>query len=450
MSVPWRFVLSSFNAEDHSGLDHTGSVPQGAHTATGRRRPRWLAYVLVILGIIAVGALAYWFAVAGVAKNTKQGRQPAPVAVAKVVLVDMPETLNAIGTVTPLDTATVQTQLAGNVMAILFKEGQMVTQGQPIVQIDPRPYALALQQAQGTLARDQASLAIAQLDLKRYETLSSQDSIARQTMEDERGTVAQLQGTVLTDRAQVGSARLNLQYTTIRAPFTGRIGLKQVTVGNYVTPSATGSASGTASGVAVITRVDPIDVEFAVPQALLSDVQHKVGSGAGLPVTILDQDNTTVLAHGTFSTFDNQIATATGTVNAKARVANPAVRAKDGNTSPTLFPNQFVNATMLVNTLHQVPVVPVSALRHGPQGDFVFVVQGDHTVKIAIVKTGPSDAANTAILSGLHQGQTVVSEGADGLDDGSTVRLPGDKGGADGKSGKAGGGHHKKQAGADS
>jgi len=466
-------VLSSFNAEDHSGLDHTGSNPYGTH----RSRPRWLVYGLILLGLVVIALGARWFAAGGVTKNAKSGRPAAPVAVATVVLADMPETLNAIGTVTPLDTATVQTQLAGNVMAILFKEGQMVTQGQAIVQIDPRPYKLALDQAQGTLARDSATLAMAQLDLKRYETLASQDSIARQTMEDERGTVAQLQGTVMTDRAAVGSARLNLQYTTIRAPFTGRIGLKQVTVGNYVTPSATGSttSTSTSSGVAVITRIDPIDVQFAVPQALLSDVQHKVGSGAGLPVTILDQDNATVLAQGTFSTFDNQIATATGTVNAKARVANPVIKAKDGNTSPTLFPNQFVNATMLVDTLRQVPIVPVSALRHGPQGDFVFVVQdgkapadksqagksetgkgdaeqGGHIVKIAIVKTGPSDAKNTAILSGLQKGQIVVSEGADGLDEGSVVRLPGEKGGAagaDGKTGKAGG-HHKKQAGADS
>ena len=392
-------------------------------------------------------------------KNSKAGHPAAAVAVATVALADMPETLNAIGTVTPLDTATVQTQLAGTVMALLFTEGQMVTQGQPIVQIDPRPYALTLQQAQGTLARDSATLAMAQLDLRRYETLSAQDSIARQTMEDERGTVAQLQGTVTTDRAAVGSARLNLQYTTIKAPFTGRIGLKQVTVGNYVTPGST-------TGVAIITRIDPIDVEFAVPQAMLADVQRKVGSGAGLPVTVLDQDNRTVLANGTFSTFDNQIATATGTVNAKARVANPVVTARDGNTSPTLFPNQFVNATMLVDTLRQVPVVPVSALRHGPQGDFVFVVQGDHTVKIAIVKTGPSDATSTAILSGLRKGQVVVSEGADGLDEGSAVRLPGDKGDAakggavaggtgkgntgKGDTGRGGGTHHKKQAGADS
>ncbi len=397
----------------------------------------------MLVGLIAVALLAWWFAMAGVSKNTHAGRPPAAVNIATVALADMPETVSAIGTVIPLDTATVQSQVSGTVTAILFKEGQIVSQGQPIVQIDPRPYTLALQQAEGTLAHDLASLAMARMDLKRYETLASQDSIARQTMEDERATVAQLEGTVATDRAAVGTGRLNLQYATIKAPFAGRIGLKQVFVGNYVTPSTTG-------GVATVTRIDPIDVEFSVPQALLGDVQRKVGSGAGLPVTVFDQDNKTVLAHGSFATFDNQINTSTGTVMAKARVAN---RPAGGNAMPgalALFPNQFVNVTMLVDTLHQVPVVPVSALRHGSQGDFAFVVQPDKTVKIAIVRTGPSDGTNTAILSGLHQGQVVVSEGADGLDDGSAVRLPGDRSGdkPGGAGGAAAGGHKRKAGGA--
>lgn len=394
-----------------------------AEPAPHRSRPRWLAYVLVIVAIALVALAARWFASAGVSKNTKAGRPAAAVAVARVDLADMPENVSAIGTVTPMDTATVHTQLAGYVMAVLYKEGQMVSAGQPLVQIDPRPYRLALQQAQGTLARDSASLAMAKQDLARYETLSRQDSIARQTMEDERATVAQLEGTVATDRAAVGTARLNLEYTTVKAPFAGRVGLKPIFVGNYATPSD-------ANGVAVVTRVDPIDVEFAVPQGQLADVRRKAGSGEGLPVTVLDQDNKTKLATGTFSTFDNQINTSTGTVMAKARVANSAAAGK----APPLFPNQFVNVTMLVDTLHQVPVVPVSALRHGPQGDFVFVVQPDNTVKIAVVRTGPSDGARTAILQGLARGQTVVSEGADGLDDGSAVRLPG-QGGDSAKSG---------------
>lgn len=399
----------------------------------------------MLLAVVLIALGARWFAAAGVSKNTKAGRPAAAVAVATVTLADMPETVSAIGTVIPLDTATVQTLVAGNVTQILFKEGQLVAQGQPIVQIDPRPFRLTLQQAQGTLARDSASLGMAQLDLKRYETLAAQDSIARQTMEDERATVAQLQGTVATDRAAVGSARLNLDYTTIKAPFAGRIGLKQIFVGNYIAP-------GNTTGVAVVTRVDPIDVEFAIPQAQLAAVQHKVGSGAGLPVTVLDQDNKTVLAQGMFATFDNQINTGTGTVQAKARVANPPVTdpsfdGRHGNRAPALFPNQFVNVTMLIDTLRQVAVVPVSALRHGSQGDFVFVVQPDNTVKIAVVRTGPSDGTQTAILSGLQKGQVIVSEGADGLDDGSSVRLPGDKGGIGGGA-VAGGTHKHKQGGA--
>ena len=415
-SRPWRSVLSSF------------AEPYGTEPATRRSSLRsWLA-VVVLLVIVTLGAR--WFASAGATKNTRAGRPPAAVATAPVVLADVPEAVSAIGTVTPLDTATVHTQLSGNVTAILFKEGQMVSAGQPIVEIDTRPFKLALQQAEGNLARDSAQLAAAELDLKRYETLASQDSVARQTLEDSRGTVGQLRGTVAADRASAGTARLNLQYSTIKAPFAGRIGLRQVSVGSFVSP-------GDANGVAVVTRIDPIDVTFSVPQALLGDIQRKVGSGAGLPVTILDQDNHTKLAEGQFSTFDNQINTSTGTVQAKARVANPPIAGKG---SAALFPNQFVNVSMLIDTLRQVPVVPVSALRHGPQGDFVFVVKPDHTVRIAVVRLGPSDGQRTAVLGGVNKGDIVVSEGADGLDDGSAVRLPGEKGGKDGGAPGAGGG----------
>ncbi len=368
--------------------------------------------MLAALIVVALGAR--WFASAGVNRNVKPARPAAAVAVAPVVLADVPETVSAIGTITPLDTATVRAQLSGTVTKVLFAEGQLVRAGQPIVQVDARPYALALQQAEAAFARDSATLTLARLDRQRYETLAAQDSIARQTLDNQRASVAQLEATVAADRAAIGLARLNLRYTTILAPFAGRIGLKQVTVGNFVSPQDAG-------GVAVVTRIDPIDVVFAVPQAQLADVQRKAGSGAGLPVTVRDQDNRTVLAQGTFLTFDNQINAATGTVQAKARVANPPV---SGAGHLALFPNQFVNVTMLVNTLRQVPVVPVSALRHGPRGDFVFVVQPDQTVRIALVRPGPGDGIRSAVLEGLRAGQMVVSEGADGLDDGSAVRLP--------------------------
>jgi multidrug efflux system membrane fusion protein len=384
--------------------------------------------VLVVVGLVAVALIARWFAGAGAVKNAKAGRPPAAVAVAKVDLADMPVIVSAIGTVTPIDTATVRTTIAGNVFSVLFTEGQRVGAGQVIAQIDPRPYRLTLAQAEGTLARDVAQLNAARIDLKRYETLAGQDSVAGQQVDTQRATVGQLTGTVAADRAAVGTARLNLAYTAVKAPFAGRIGLKQVSVGSYATPSD-------ATGIAIVTRIDPIDVVFSVPQGQLAAIQRQAGSGAGLPVSALDQDGKTEIAKGRFSTFDNQIDTTTGTVKAKAHFANPNGAAAGG-----LFPNQFVNVRMLVDTLRNVPVVPVSALRHGAPGDFVFVVQPNASVKLVVVKPGPSDGTRTAILSGLSRGATVVSEGADGLDDGSKVRLP--AGGKDGASGGASGAKH--------
>jgi multidrug efflux system membrane fusion protein len=404
---------------------HDAPVAVGA---TARRRRPWLIYALIAAGLIAAAVIGRWFASAGATKNAHAGRPVAAVAVAKVVPADVPVTVSAIGTVTPTDTATVRTQLAGNLVAILFREGQQVAAGQVIAQIDQRPYQIALQQAQANQARDAAQLNGARVDLTRYQTLLRQDSIARQQVDTQAALVKQLEGTLGADRAAIGSARLNLGYTAIKAPFSGRIGLKQVTIGNYVTP-------GDTSGIAVITRTDPIDVQFALPQTQLSSIRKRAGSPDGLPVTALDQDNQTVLARGKFSTFDNQISTATGTVNAKARFSNPG-----SASTQALFPNQFVNVSMLIDTLHHVNTVPVSAVRHGAPGDFTFVVQPNNRVKLTVVKTGPSDGVNMAILSGLTAGQTVVSEGADGLDDGSQVKVPGGRGRRGGQgAGDAGG-----------
>jgi multidrug efflux system membrane fusion protein len=291
---------------------------------------RWMAYAGVAAGLGAVALGAHYMAGSAAEKNAGAGRPPASVSLASVQPADVPVVLSAIGTVTPVDTATVRTQLSGYVMAVLFKEGQQVRAGQVLAQIDPRPYRLSLAQAQGTLARDTAQLASARLDLKRYETLAAQDSVARQTLDSQRATVAQLEGTVAYDKAAVGTAQLNLQYTTVKAPFAGRVGLKQVSVGTYATPSDT-------NGIAVITRTDPIDVVFSLPQAQLAAVRDKAGQGAGLPVTLRDQDGKAQLAQGQFSTLDNQIDTTTGTVKAKARFTNG---------TGSLFANQFVNVSM--------------------------------------------------------------------------------------------------------
>ena len=338
-------------------------------------------------------------------------RQAATVGTAKVMPADMPETLAAIGTVTPIVTATVRPQLSGNIFTINFTEGQVVRQGQLLAQIDPRPYRLALAQAEANLQRDQAQLNLARVTLKRYQTLLSQDSIARQEVDTQAANARQYEGTVAADRAAIGTARLNLQYTSITAPVSGRIGLRQADIGNYVTP-------GDANGIGIITQTAPIDVAFALPQADLQRLLARRAGDTALPVTAKDQGGTTVLAEGKFLTFDNQIDATTGTVRAKARFPNP-----DGR----LFPNQFVNVSLLVDTLQQTPTVPVTAVRHGAAGDFVFLLQPDKTVKLQTVKTGPSVGDKIAIIAGVKTGDTVITEGADNLEDGSKVMLPGDR-----------------------
>jgi membrane fusion protein, multidrug efflux system len=374
--------------------------------------------LIVVLVLVVVAALA-WAMTRGGSDQPQggrggrggRGRVAATVGIAKVTAMDVPQSISQIGTVQPIVTATVRPQLSGNIFTINFREGQVVAKGQLLAQIDPRPYRLALAQAEANLTRDQSQLNLARVDLHRYQVLLSQDSIARQQVETQAATVKQQEGIVAADRAAVGTARLNLHYTSITAPVAGRIGLRQADIGNYVTP-------GDANGIAVITQTDPIDISFAVPQGNLPGILARRATGAALPVTATDQSGQTVIARGSFLTFDNQIDATTGTVKAKARFPNPR---------GTLFPNQFVNVTLLVDTLKNAPTVPVTAVRHGTQGDFVFVLQGDHTVKMQTVKQGPSTGTNVAILSGLALGQTVITEGADNLEDGSKVVLPGER-----------------------
>ncbi|HMI21222.1 MAG TPA: efflux RND transporter periplasmic adaptor subunit [Sphingomonas sp.] len=375
--------------------------------------------LIVVVVLIVIASLA-WVLTRSGSSDTAGGagggrgggrRAAATVGVAKVVAADMPQSLSAIGTVQPIVTATVRPQLSGNVFTINFREGQVVAKGQLLAQIDPRPYRLALAQAEANLTRDESQLNLARVDLHRYQVLLAQDSIARQQVDTQAATVKQQEGVAAADRAAIGTAKLNLRYTSITAPVSGRIGLRQADIGNYVSP-------GDATGIAVITQTDPIDVSFAVPQGNLPGILARRATGAALPVTATDQGGQNVLAHGSFLTFDNQIDTTTGTVKAKARFPNPG---------GILFPNQFVNVSLLVDTLKGAATIPVTAVRHGTQGDFVFVLQADHTVKMQTVTQGPANGSNVAILSGLALGQTVITEGADNLEDGSKVVLPGEK-----------------------
>jgi multidrug efflux system membrane fusion protein len=331
------------------------------------------------------------------------------VAVATAAQTDLPVVIEALGTVTPAATVTVRPQVAGVITQVMFKEGQMVRAGQPLVQIDPRQFQMDLMQAQGNLTRDEAQLASAQVTLARYQTLLTQDSIARQEVDTQAATVKQLQGTVMSDRAAVGTARLNVGYARIVAPVSGRVGLRVVDVGNYI-------GAGDASGVAVITTVSPIDVEFTVPQDDVPRIGARANSGAALPVIALDRTRTTTLDRGTFSTLDNVVDVGTGTVKAKARFANAG---------GTLFPSQFVNVRLELDTIRGAVVVPATALRQSSDGAFVWVLGEGQTVHKRKVTAGPSTTAQVSIASGLKVGEKVITEGGDRLREGGKVQLPG-------------------------
>lgn len=339
------------------------------------------------------------------------------VAVATAGQTDLPVVIEALGTVTPAATVTVRPQVAGVITKVLFREGQMVRAGQVLVQIDPRQFEMDLLQAQGALTRDEAQLASARVTLTRYQTLLAQDSIARQEVDTQAATVKQLQGSVMSDKAAVGTARLNVGYARIIAPVSGRVGLRVVDVGNYI-------GSGDAAGVAVITTVSPIDVEFTVPQDDVPRIGARANTGAVLPVTALDRTRTTTLDKGTFSTLDNIVDTGTGTVKAKARFANAG---------GTLFPSQFVNVRLELDTIRNAVVVPATALRQSSDGAFVWVLNADQTVSKRKVTAGPSTTTQVSIATGLKVGEKVITEGGDRLRDGGKVQLPGQAAGGKGK-----------------
>ena len=382
------------------------------------RRSRVGPFLWFLLIIAVIGA-AVWYFTRTVEQPKNAGRSPpgapVPVVAAAVEKGDMPVTLNQLGTVTPLAMVTVKTQISGYLTQVAFKEGQMVTQGQFLAQIDPRPYQVALEQAQAQLAKDQALLKNAQLDLQRYNTLVSQNSIAKQTRDTQISLVAQYQATVQADQAQIDAQKLNLTYCRIVSPVTGRVGLRQVDAGNYVQTSDP-------NGIVVVTQLQPISVIFTVPEDKLPEVMKRVRAGAVLPVTAYDRTGTTELASGKLDTVDNQIDTTTGTVK---------LRAAFDNEQEILFPNQFVNIKLLVNTLHDADIVPSSAIQRGAPGTFVYVVKPDRTVAVQKVKLGPTDGHQIAILSGLQPGESVVIDGTDRLRDGGKVTVSPNQGAGD-------------------
>jgi membrane fusion protein, multidrug efflux system len=343
-----------------------------------------------------------------------RGGQNGPVAVsiASVTPGDIQIRIPALGTVTTLANVTLRTQISGTLQKILFTEGQLVHAGDVIAQIDPRPYEAALQTAQGNLRRDQALLADARLDLKRYEGLVKEDSIAVQTLDTQRALVDQYIGTTESDEGQVKTAEVNLIYTRIVAPVTGRVGIRQVDQGNYVTP-------GDANGIVIINQLQPISVLFYIPEDNVSSLVRAVHQGTALTVEAYDRANASKLAVGKLLTLDNAIDTATGTVK---------LRAQFDNGDEALFPNQFVNVSLLQELLKNQLIMPNAAVRRGaPNGvvsTFVFLVNANRTVTVRPVTLGVVDGERVAVTAGLAAGDVVVTEGGDRLRDGATVMLP--------------------------
>jgi multidrug efflux system membrane fusion protein len=302
---------------------------------------------------------------------------------------------------------TVLPQLSGYLTEVGYKEGQDVKKGQFLAQIDPRQYEIDLQQAQAALLKDQASLDQARSDLARYHQLQAQKAIAEQTVTDQESTVKQDEAQVKSDQANIAQYKLDLIYCRITAPVAGRVGLRLIDPGNYVTASSS-------TGIVVITTMKPTTVEFTVAQNDLGKVIERVNSGAQLPVTAYTSDNNQQIATGTLYALSNQMATSTGTV---------ALRAKFENDNEALFPNEFVNIKILVDTLTQAVLVPTPAVLTGAPGDYVYFVNTNNTVSVRKVTLGASDGRNTAILSGLTVGDTVVVDGTDRLSDGVPISV---------------------------
>jgi multidrug efflux system membrane fusion protein len=385
-------------------------------------RSRWrigigvvVLLLLLLLGFV-IYETAHWVRTA----TPPGGRFPQgalqTVGASTTALGDVRVILNELGTVTPLATVTVQTQINGQLTDVGFTEGQLVKKGDFLAQIDPRPYEYLKEQYEGQLARDQGLLAQAQMDQKRYQTLAQQNSIARQQAEDQVFIVQQYAGSVKQDQGLVDAQALNIAYCRIVSPITGRVGLRLVDPGNYVQTTNTG-------GIAVITQLQPISVVFTLPEDDLPEIMPQFAAGTPLIVTAYDRANLHQLAVGKVSAIDNQIDTTTGTVKVKAQFDNE---------NNTLFANQFVNVRLLVKTLQNAVTVPTSAIQRGAPGTYVYVINADNTVSVRQVSTGPVDGNITAINSGLSAGERVVTDGTDRLRDGAKVIVTGEGGGTPG------------------
>jgi membrane fusion protein, multidrug efflux system len=390
------------------------SASSGARS-TGRGN--WWIWVLVLV----VAALGWWYfrsraaqsstsagaseATSSGARGGQPGNLAVPVVVATAQKGDLPVYFGGLGTVTAFNTVTVRSRVDGQIVKINFTEGQNVKQGDALIEIDPRPFQVQLEQMQGQLAKDQAQLRDVQIDYERYQLLYKEGVIPKQQVDTQQAQVGQYQGAIQADQAQIDNAKLQIVYSHITAPISGRVGLRLVDIGNIVHATDT-------NGLLVITQLQPIAVIFTLPQDQLPQVMAKMHSGKPLAVEAFDRDNTDKIASGKLLTIDNQIDTTTGTYKLKSVF---------DNSKNELFPNQFVNVHLLVDTKKNVILVPITAVLRGPQGTYVFAVDKDNTVKVKPITIAQSTGSTSGVTSGLGDGDVVVVDGQDKLRDGSKV-----------------------------
>jgi multidrug efflux system membrane fusion protein len=383
-------------------------APQaGSSLAAKPRSRRWLVLVSILIVLVVAGIV--WKTRQESAPQRGGGRNSAPMSIVPDVVGkgDIGININALGTVTSLATVTIRTQISGYLQKIDFTEGNEVKKGDLLAEIDPRPYEAALAQSKGQLARDEAMLKGAQVDLARYQGLAAQNAVPRQTLDTQVALVAQNQGTVEADKATVKSAEVNLQYCRIVSPLDGRVGLRQVDQGNYVTP-------GDTNGLVVITQLQPISVLFTVPEDNLQAIAKRIQSGAVLPAAALDRSGASKIADGSLQTFDSQIDPTTGTIKLRAQFPNEDRR---------LYPNQFVNIRLLLDTHKDVTTISTAGIQRGAPGTFVYLVNADSTVSVRPVRLGVTDGDRVEVLSGLTPGERIVVDGADKLRDGAKIAI---------------------------